>query len=72
MYKIKKINQKTMKVVNDDGEIIETTHVGLPGLLEYSHQDIEDELEQLDSYKAEQNLWREDKLGGIGLNFGDW
>ncbi len=64
--------KQTVRVVNDDDDVVETTQVGLPGLIEYSHSDIQDELEQLDSYKAEQNLWREDRFGGIGLNFGDW
>jgi hypothetical protein len=62
----------TTRTINDDDEVVETTQVGLPGMIEYSTHDIEDELEKLDSYRAEQNLWREDKLGGIGINFGDW
>ena len=67
-----KNNNNTVRIVNDNDEVVNTDEVGIPGMISYSEEDIQDELQSMDSYRAEQNLWREDKLGGIGLNFGDW
>ena len=67
-----KNNNNTVRIVNDNDEVVNTDEVGIPGMISYSEEDIQDELQSMDSYRAEQNLWREDELGGIGLNFGDW
>lgn len=60
------------KTINHNDEVINTKDAGIPGIITYTESDVMDELESLDAYRAEQNLWREDRLGGIGLNFGDW
>ena len=78
--------KRTIRTIDEvDGEldIVEKEDAGLPALCKVGKHDIDDELSLMDTYDTRYNnrtdkfydeYYRstEDKMGGIGLNYGDW
>jgi hypothetical protein len=65
-------NKQTIRTIDKEDRVIETTESGLPGTIIPSDDEVEEELHGMQGYREFIKHSRDDDNGGHGLNFGDW
>ena len=61
---------RTVRITDKDDNVVDSDQGYVPAVFAPTKYDIEDEVSNMDSFRYGRNF--DDKMGGVGLNYGDW